>query len=66
MPVNNKILTSIGGMCEIVFHQRAFEILVNWGQRDREVRGLGGGARVWWEDLMTGRFSSAYTTLCHD
>jgi hypothetical protein len=28
MPVHNKRLTSIVGMCEIVCHQRAFEILI--------------------------------------
>ena len=65
--MHNGILTSIVGICEIVFRRRVFEILIYWGQRDREARGLGGGARVWWEVLMTGRSSSgAYTTHFHD
>jgi hypothetical protein len=69
MPMRNKRLTSIVGMCEIVCHQRAFEIQIDWGQRVREARKRGEAAVVlWWEDLVTGKLSNgAYImTLCYE
>jgi hypothetical protein len=46
MPVRNKRLTSIVGMCEIVCHQRAFEIPIYWSQRARESRKRGQAVAV--------------------
>jgi len=59
-------------MYMIVCHQRAFEILIYWGQRAREARKRGEAAVVLeyarWEDLMTGKLSSgAYIVIvCYD
>jgi hypothetical protein len=39
-PVHNKRLTSIVKIYEIVYHQRAFDFPIYWGERAREVRAL--------------------------
>jgi hypothetical protein len=47
MPVHNKRLTSIVGMCEIVCHRRAFEVPMSQvGQERLGMLGKGGEARV--------------------
>lgn len=63
--------TSTVGMCEIVCHQRAFEILMThggWEMTANEDK-VGVATRIWCEDLImwTLLLSGAYTmTLCYD